>query len=90
MNRTLTERARGMLSHMQMEEKLWAEAMNTAVYVTNRLPCAANPFKTLFEVCHGWEPNFAHLKVFGAQGYIHIDKFDRKANKCTFLGYFEI
>nr|CCA28129.1 putative polyprotein [Albugo laibachii Nc14] len=31
MNRTLTERARCMLSHMQVEEKWWAEAMNTAV-----------------------------------------------------------
>ena len=38
MNRTLTERARCMSSHMQVEEKWWAEAINTAVYVTNRVP----------------------------------------------------
>nr|CCA17441.1 putative polyprotein [Albugo laibachii Nc14] len=94
MNRTLTERASCMLSHMQVEEKWWAEAMNTAVYVTNRVPCAANQFKTSFEVCFGRKPSVAHFKVFGAQGYAHIDrskrsKFDRKAYKCMFPGYFE-
>ena len=35
MNRALTERARAMLSHMQVDKIWWAEAMNTAVYVTN-------------------------------------------------------
>nr|CCA15712.1 putative polyprotein [Albugo laibachii Nc14] len=94
MIRTLTERARCMLSHMQLEEKWWAEVLNTAVYVTNRVPCAANEFKTPFEVCYGRKPSVAHFKVFGAQGYAHIDKskrskFDRKAYKCMFMGYFE-
>nr|CCA18867.1 putative polyprotein [Albugo laibachii Nc14] len=42
MNPTLTERAIYMLSHMQVEEQWWAEAMNTAVYVTNRKPSIAH------------------------------------------------
>nr|CCA18092.1 putative polyprotein [Albugo laibachii Nc14] len=79
---------------MQVEEKWWAEAMNTAVEVTNKVPCAANQSKTPFEVFFGRKPSVAHLKVFGAQNYAHTDKsnrskFDRKAYKCLFLGYLE-
>ena len=56
LNRTLTIRARSMLNHMQVEKKWWAEAMNTAVYVTNRVTCASFPTKTLVEVCSGIKP----------------------------------
>nr|CCA21190.1 putative polyprotein [Albugo laibachii Nc14] len=77
MKRTFTERARCMLSHMQVEEKWWAETMNTAVCVTNRVPCAAIKFRTPFEVCYGRKPSVVHFKVFGAQGYAHIDKSKR-------------
>nr|CCA26485.1 putative polyprotein [Albugo laibachii Nc14] len=73
MNRTLTERARCMLSHMQVEEKWWAEAMNTVLYVTNTVSCAAYKFRTPFEVCFGRKPSVAHFKVFGAQVYALID-----------------
>ena len=74
--------------------KMMGRTVNTAVYVTNRVPCALNQFKITFEVCLGWKPKVAHFKVFGAQGYAHIDKskrskFDRKAYKCMFMGYFE-
>nr|CCA25182.1 putative polyprotein [Albugo laibachii Nc14] len=94
MNRTLTERARCMLTHIQVEDKWWAEAMNTAVYVTNRVPCAANQFKIRFEVCFDRKPSVAHFKMFGAHGYAHIDKckrskFNKKACKCMFLRLFE-
>lgn len=92
MNRTLTERARSMLNHMQVEKKWWAEAMNTAVYVTNRVTCASWPTKTPFEVCFGTKPDLSHMRVFGAQGYAHIEKskrlkLDKKAFRCMFLGY---
>ena len=92
MNRTLTERARLMLYHMQVEKKWWAEAMNTAVYVTNQITCASWPTKTPFEVCFGNKSDLSHRKVFGSQGYAHVDKTKRlklvkKAFKCMFLGY---
>ena len=51
MNWTLTERARSMLNYMQVEKKWWVEAMNTAVYVTNRVTCASWSTKPSFEVC---------------------------------------
>ena len=61
MNRTLTERARSMLNFMQVEKKWWAEAMNTAVYVTNRVTCASWPNKTPYEVCFGYKPDLLHI-----------------------------
>ena len=92
MNRTLTKRARSMLYHMQVEKKWWTEAMNTAVYVTNQFTCASWPTKTPFEVCFGNKSDLSHRKVFGSQGYAHVDKtkrlkLDKKEFKCMFLGY---
>ena len=90
-NRTLTERVRSMLNHIQMEKKWWSEAMNTAVYVTNRVACAFWPTKTPFEVCFENKPDLSHMKVFGAQDYAHIGKtkrlkLDKKTFKCMLLG----
>lgn len=79
MNRTLTERASCMLSHMQVEEKWWAEAMNTAGYVTNRVPCPANQFKTPFEVCFGRKPSVATLKCLELK-VMHISTNPRDPN----------
>lgn len=50
LNRTLTEHTRAMQNHMHVEKKWWAEAINTAVYVTNRIKCAASLTKTPFDV----------------------------------------
>ena len=41
MNRTIMESARSMLSHAQMPNEFWAEAVNTSVYVRNRSPTTA-------------------------------------------------
>ena len=91
-NRTLTERARGMLSHMQVDKVWWAEAINTAVYVTNRVPCASQPSTTPFELIFGKKPDLSEMCVFGSKGYAHVDKSKRtkltkKAIRCIFLGY---
>ena len=41
MNRTIMESTRSMLSHAQMPNEFWAEAVNTSVYVRNRSPTTA-------------------------------------------------
>ena len=64
MNRTLTERTRSMINYMQVEKKWWAEAMNTAVFITNRIPCAAHSTKTPFEVCFGVKPDLISVSSF--------------------------
>ena len=93
MNRTLTERARAMLSHMQVQVQVdiiwWAEAMNTAFYVTNRVPCASHPTTTPFEFIFGKKPDLSEMCVLGSKGYAHVDKSNRskmtkKAIRCIF------
>ncbi|CAI5720727.1 unnamed protein product [Peronospora effusa] len=89
-NRTLTEQAKAMLSHMQMDKIWWAEAMNKAVYVTNRVPCASQPTTTPFEFIFGKGPDLSEMRVFGSKGYAHFDKSNRtkmtkKASRCIFL-----
>ncbi|KAI9916041.1 hypothetical protein PsorP6_007193 [Peronosclerospora sorghi] len=59
MNRTITERAKGMLFHMNVDKRWWAEAMNTVVFITNRLSCADYPTKTPFELLFGQKPDIS-------------------------------
>ncbi|GJU04571.1 retrovirus-related pol polyprotein from transposon TNT 1-94 [Tanacetum coccineum] len=60
MYRTLLERARAMLATASLEKSFWAEAVNTACYVINRLPSTAVELKTPMETWtkgyHLWDP----------------------------------
>lgn len=67
MNRSLVEMARCMLYHESIEKKWWAEALNTAAWIINRIPNAANA-KTPFEIVHHSRPQRKNLKVFGEWG----------------------
>ncbi|RMX69888.1 hypothetical protein DD238_001213 [Peronospora effusa] len=94
MDRTLMERARKMLSHMQVDKIGLREAVNTAVYVTYRVPCASHNNVTSHEVINGRKPDPMAMRVFGTKGYAHVDKLkSTKLNKnrfrCLFLGYYE-
>ena len=48
-NRTVLDPARSMCMHAGMPNKLWAEAVATAVYIKNRLPTRALPNSTPYE-----------------------------------------
>ncbi|KAE9107495.1 hypothetical protein PF010_g12242 [Phytophthora fragariae] len=92
MNRTIVERARSMLYYQQVDKCWWAEAVMTAVYITNRIPNTARGDLTPYEVFWGKKPWLDHLRVFGSRGFMHIDKsirtkWDSKAHKIMLLGY---
>lgn len=85
------ERARSMMTHMQVKKKWWAEAMNTAIHITNQVPCAAYQDKTPYEMGLGSKPSLTFLRVFGARVFAHVEKsrrmkLDKTAVKCMFLG----
>ncbi|GJU75815.1 putative ribonuclease H-like domain-containing protein [Tanacetum coccineum] len=63
-NRTLIEAARTMLADSKLPTTFWAEAVNTACYVQNRV-LVVNPHnKTPYELFHGTQSNsFAGIKV---------------------------
>ncbi len=92
MNRTLVESARCMIKHAKLSDSFWAEAVNTAAYLRNRIPSTACKNRSPYELWHGKKPDLKHLRVFGCLAYSHIpenlrSKFDSKAVKCRFLGY---
>ncbi|GMF34426.1 unnamed protein product [Phytophthora fragariaefolia] len=91
MNRSLVEMARCMLYHEGIDKKWWAESVNTAAWIINRIPNSVN-IKTPYEIVNRAKPQLNHLKVFGSLGYAHIPdekrrKRDTKAFRCRFLGY---
>ncbi|GMF15349.1 unnamed protein product [Phytophthora fragariaefolia] len=91
MNRSLVEMARCMLYHEGIGKKWWAEAVNTAAWIINRIPNSVN-VKTPYEIVHRNKPQLKNMNVFGSLGYAHIPdekrcKLDPKAFKCRFMGY---
>lgn len=94
-NRTVAEAARSMLHGAKVPKSLWAEAVCTAVYMLNRVPCNALNFKCPYAELTGQPPNLHHIRVFGSTGYVHIPdglrngKWDGKSKTMTLLGYNE-
>ncbi|KXJ62464.1 hypothetical protein RP20_CCG008240 [Aedes albopictus] len=90
-NRSLIEMVRCMLFDAQLEQRYWAEALSTAVYLQNVLP--TKPLDvTPFELWTGVKPKVDHLKIFGCSAWVHIPKVKRKeldatAQKLVFVGY---
>ncbi|CAL1407138.1 unnamed protein product [Linum trigynum] len=91
-NRTIVEMARSMLKAKKLPNNLWAEAVNTTIYILNISPTKAVRNKTPIHAWHHRRPQVDHLKVFGCIAYAHIstpnrDKFDQKGEKLIFTGY---
>ncbi|GMF51811.1 unnamed protein product [Phytophthora fragariaefolia] len=91
MKRSLEEMVRCMLYHEGIDKKWWAEAINTAAWVDNRIPNSVN-VKTPYEIVHRTKPQLKNMKVFGSLCYAHIPdekcrKLDPKAFKCRFMGF---
>lgn len=90
--RTIVEAARTMLQAKGLQKSLWAEAVNTAVFVINRTGKSKIEGKTPFEVLYNKEFDITNLHVFGDVAYTHIPKekrkkWDAKSQKGIFVGY---
>lgn len=91
-NRTLIEMARSMIIHAGVKHYLWAEAVNTAVYIRNRCPTKKLEDKTPFEVWTGRKPNVSHFKVFGCSAVglnksTGKSKLEAKGRQYLMVGY---
>ncbi|GJS57046.1 putative ribonuclease H-like domain-containing protein [Tanacetum coccineum] len=91
-NRTLIEAARTMLVDSKLPTTFWAEAVNTACYVLNRVLVIKPHTKTPYELIRGRTPLINFMKPFGYHVTIlntkdHLGKFDGKANDGFFVGY---
>nr|GEU76005.1 putative ribonuclease H-like domain-containing protein [Tanacetum cinerariifolium] len=64
-NMTLIEAARTMLTDSLLPIPFWAEAVNTACYVQNRVLVTKPYNKTLYELLHGRTPSIGFMRPFG-------------------------
>jgi transposase InsO family protein len=88
-NRTLVEKARCLMQEAKCDERMWAEAINTAAYLKNRSHKSV-PGQTPEERWTGEKVDLRHLKTFGCVAYAHVPrekrtKLDPKAIKYILL-----
>nr|GEV90507.1 hypothetical protein [Tanacetum cinerariifolium] len=91
-NRTLIEAARTMLVDSLLPIPFWAEAINTACYVQNRVLVTKPHNKTPYELLLGRTPSIGFMRPFGCPVTIlntldPLGKFDGKADKEFLVGY---
>nr|GEU49121.1 putative ribonuclease H-like domain-containing protein [Tanacetum cinerariifolium] len=86
MNRTLIEAARTMLADAKLPDTFWAEAINIACYVQNRVLVNKSQNKTSYELFNGRTPAIGFLKPFRCHVMIlntldNLGKFDVKEDE---------
>nr|GEV66732.1 hypothetical protein [Tanacetum cinerariifolium] len=91
-NRTLIEVARTMLEDLLLPIPFWAEPVNTACYVQNRVLVTKPPNKTPYELLHGRTPSIDFMRPFGCPVTIlntldHLGKFQGKVDEGFLVGY---
>jgi transposase InsO family protein len=91
-NRTLITLARTMLDEYNTPEKLWAEAINTTCYASNRLFLQKFLGKTPYELLNGKKPDVSFFRVFVCKCYIYkkrqnLGKFQRRCDIGFLVGY---
>nr|GEU32446.1 hypothetical protein [Tanacetum cinerariifolium] len=91
-NMTLIEAARTMLEDSLLPIPFWAEAINTAWYVQNRVLVTKPYNKTLYELLHGRTPSIGFMRPFGCPVTIlntldSLVKFNGKVDEGFLVGY---
>jgi hypothetical protein len=84
--------ARTMLNEHSLPKYFWAEAINAACYIINRVVIRSKLEKTPYELWKGRTSNIGYFKVFGCKCFIlndkdNLGKFDAKSDERIFLGY---
>nr|GEW65968.1 retrovirus-related Pol polyprotein from transposon TNT 1-94 [Tanacetum cinerariifolium] len=91
-NKTLIEAARTMLADLLLPIPFWAEAVNTACYVQNRVLVTKPQNKTPYELLHGRTPSIGFMRPFGCLLTIlntlePLSKFEGKIDEGFLVGY---
>lgn len=92
-NRTLIEMARCMLHEADLPFTFWAEAVNTANYIQNRV-ITRSTNQIPFHLWNGKKPGTSHFQIFGSKCFVHVPKekrrkLDNTAQPMIFMGYDE-
>jgi hypothetical protein len=81
-----------MLDEHRTPRRFWAEVVNTACYVSNRIYLRVHKKKTCYELMHSRTPKVSHFHVFGCKCFIlkkgkKLDKFEARSVDGIFFGY---
>jgi hypothetical protein len=83
--------ARTMLDEHRTPRRFWAEAVNTAYHVSNRILLRAFKRMTCYEIMLSRAPKVSHFRVFGCKCFIlkkgKLDKFEARSSDGIFFGY---
>ena len=63
-NRTMLDMMRSMLSDASLSKSFWGYALQTSVYLINRIPSKSIP-KTPFELWTAHKPSLRHIRIGG-------------------------
>nr|GFB76117.1 retrovirus-related Pol polyprotein from transposon TNT 1-94 [Tanacetum cinerariifolium] len=91
-NRTLIEAARTLLADSLLPIPFWAEAVNTACYIQNRVLLTKPHNKTPYELLHGRLPSIGFMRPSGCVVTIlntldPLGKFQGKVDEGFLVGY---
>nr|GEY14831.1 hypothetical protein [Tanacetum cinerariifolium] len=91
-NRTFIEAPRIMLVDSFLPILFWAEVVNTACYVQNKVLVTKPQNKTPYELLHGRKPSIGFMRPFGCLVTIlntldSLGKFDGKVDEGFLVGY---
>jgi hypothetical protein len=78
-----------MLLGQDMPKFLWAEALNYATWLKNRLPSYDTPGKMPYELVNKSKPNLVLAHEFGTPVYVHVTtggKLEVKVEEAIFVG----
>ena len=57
---------------------LWVELLQTAVYVSNRVPHAPLANETPYKALYGKDAHLGHLRAIGARAFLHVETHTKK------------
>jgi hypothetical protein len=78
-----------MILAKDLPKYLWAEAINYATWLKNRLPSRAIPGHTPYELIHHTTPDLSQAHEFGAKIFVHVQeagKLEARAEEALFVG----
>jgi hypothetical protein len=80
-----------MLDELKTPRRFWAEAVNTACYVSNRIYLRVHKKKICYELMHGRTPKVSHFHICGCKCFNlkkgkKLDKFEARSVDGIFFG----
>lgn len=71
-NKIMMDMTRWLLFESKLPNEFWVQAVNTFVYLLNKMPTKVVKEKTPFEDWFDYKPLVSHLKVFGCICFVNV------------------